>query len=186
MKPSTSSPSSSPVRTARTSWRESSARSRAMAAVELLPGVRANHAAAAGQPERLDHARKMRSRGSSGAIRRRQLEEPGDRQAGRRKPLRASILFTLAAAASGGLPRKTERLRDPRRQHDRPIANREHTVDRRVRAAAHDRRERRVLLVKTYRDRAVAPRIVEMMAAIVANIRSMPARAADSPNERSW
>ena len=113
---------------------------------ELAGRVGANHAAAARQRHRLEHARDTAgppcdAAMSVGVDRRRMIRAaPAARPAPAARAL--SRLFALARAASGGLPRQAQRLRDARREHDRPIADRDHAVDRPIRAPPRRSRRR--------------------------------------------
>src|SRR5437870_11321576 len=76
----------------------------------------------------------------------------------------ARALFV--AGDRGGLrrvTRKTERLRDARGHHGRPVADREETIER---SARQNRGDGRVLVVKANRDRAVLPRVVDEVTTI--------------------
>ena len=64
------------------------------------------------------------------------------------------------------MARQPEARGRARGQDRRAIADREHAVKRRVPRGGDDRLERRVLLVEADGDGAIAPRIVELLAAI--------------------
>ncbi len=98
---------------------------------------------------------------------------------------RASFLFVLASAASGGLPGSPSARGDAGGKYHGSIANREDTVNRSVTGGRDDRRDRRFLFVKADRHRAVPPGIVETMAPISAEDQLDPGPAAASPNDRS-
>ena len=71
-----------------------------------------------------------------------------------------------AAAASGGWPGKPEQPRQVRGHHRRPIADREHRIDRAALDRLQHRIDRAPFFVEANGNGAVAPRIVELIAAV--------------------
>ena len=157
-------------RSARTSGRASSARTRPIAARTLRGVVGANHAAAAGQARRLDDAG-IRERGSrarrpparsAGTTR-----EPRRRQAGGAKRLARA---QLADAARDGLRRVARAAAAPprpARQHGRPIPHRHHAGERSLgRGRRGCASSEAASSMEAHRHRRILPGIVERVAAV--------------------
>ena len=161
--------SASGSRSSRTSVDASRRRTRSNAVAKLSGVVGANHAAAARQHRRLDDDRERH------AIEQRRRHRPQPARVmndgvGSPAAFSFSRVRRLSRAARrrfGRMARQAQQARQIRRHHRRPIADREHARRPAApRRAFSTRIDRSPLLVKAHGDRAVAPRIVELIAAV--------------------
>ena len=108
---------------------------------ELVGGGGLDHAAATGEPQRLQHAGKDDARivrRGRGIARERKREIRGRLQTVRGEPLARRALVSARRRGIGRIAGNTELLGEARRQHRRPIADGEHPVHRRIGKRAHD------------------------------------------------
>ncbi len=125
-------------------------------------------------PRLPDSTSGLTTQGNGTSSRRRRVERRRHRarprrRAGRRRACRSRNrrLSRLARAPSTWCHGTPAALGDQRRQHHRPVADRDHAVESRPRRARRaPRRTRRRLRRGSARDGPVAPRIVEVIAAI--------------------
>ena len=136
MNPSTSAASCASLRSARMSGDSQQRAQPVERGDELPPIVDAHHAAAARQRERLHDAGKRDRGARASRIDRRSAigTNHGTGRPAARSRSRVSRLLRATAAAAGGWPGSPSASRDARRDHRRPIADREDAVDRPRRA----------------------------------------------------
>ena len=129
--------------------------------------IRANHALARGQAQRLDDARKLDARKNFFHA----LVQPEGKKSGHRKPRIAQdfALAQFAAAIFHGLRRivgESQCARGVRRRRRRPVAESDQPVHGPHERLLDDAPRRFFGLVEAHRNRAVRPRVLELVAAV--------------------
>ncbi len=93
-------------------------------------------------------------------------DEPRDRQPRVAQTFTRLLLVARDHRGAGRVASQTQPLGDARGNHRRTVADRDQAIERRRPGGVDDRLDRRVFVVKSDRDRAVPPGIVEHVTAI--------------------